>query len=277
MELCRRGYTMTVGVAGSREIDFVAERRSGRRYVHDLAEDNHFDEPPLQMSGFDSIARAGKTSFTVGGRFAEHCHDRVVFTFPAVDGQPVDRGMELRFRGASGVLHELDVTAPAAPDVLLRLRSAGFSFDLLPGEVSFRSVSTWLSRYVRFGHLPFGGDLNRFRETRTRADAVSEADFLKCVSLLTKELRFPDAHAVHAEALEPTLPPRQRRHAAAPDHFATGDESDQLAFLGEMGRKLGLWDAVHLDRRLDERGAQVSVDTRAVGSTSWTWDAVPAA
>ena len=33
LELCRRGYTVTVGVAGSREIDFVAERRSGRRYV----------------------------------------------------------------------------------------------------------------------------------------------------------------------------------------------------------------------------------------------------
>ena len=33
LELRRRGYTVTVGVAGSREIDFVAERRSGRRCV----------------------------------------------------------------------------------------------------------------------------------------------------------------------------------------------------------------------------------------------------
>ncbi|MYK31705.1 MAG: ATP-binding protein, partial [Boseongicola sp. SB0670_bin_30] len=33
LELRRRGYTVTVGVAGSREIDFVAERRSGRVYV----------------------------------------------------------------------------------------------------------------------------------------------------------------------------------------------------------------------------------------------------
>ena len=33
LELRRRGYTVTVGAAGSREIDFVAERRSGRRYV----------------------------------------------------------------------------------------------------------------------------------------------------------------------------------------------------------------------------------------------------
>ena len=33
LELRRRGYTVTVGAAGPREIDFVAERRSGRRYV----------------------------------------------------------------------------------------------------------------------------------------------------------------------------------------------------------------------------------------------------
>lgn len=33
LELRRRGYAVTVGVAGTQEIDFVAERRSGRCYV----------------------------------------------------------------------------------------------------------------------------------------------------------------------------------------------------------------------------------------------------
>ena len=33
LELRRYGYAVTVGVAGLREIDFVAERRSGCRYV----------------------------------------------------------------------------------------------------------------------------------------------------------------------------------------------------------------------------------------------------
>ena len=33
LELRRRGYLVTVGVAGSQEIDFVAERRSGRCYM----------------------------------------------------------------------------------------------------------------------------------------------------------------------------------------------------------------------------------------------------
>ena len=33
LELTRRGYRVTVGAAGSREIDFVAENNSGRRYI----------------------------------------------------------------------------------------------------------------------------------------------------------------------------------------------------------------------------------------------------
>ena len=33
LELRRRGYNVTIGVTGNQEIDFVAERRSGRRYV----------------------------------------------------------------------------------------------------------------------------------------------------------------------------------------------------------------------------------------------------
>ena len=33
LELTRRGYRVTVGAAGSREIDFVAENDSGRRYI----------------------------------------------------------------------------------------------------------------------------------------------------------------------------------------------------------------------------------------------------
>ena len=33
LELTRRGYRVTVGAAGSREIDFVAENNAGRRYI----------------------------------------------------------------------------------------------------------------------------------------------------------------------------------------------------------------------------------------------------
>jgi len=259
-----RRITLLVGENGAGKSTFLGCYRTLAKLcnLHDLAEANHFDEPPFHLGGFDSIVRAGKTAFTVGGTFAGHCHDRVAFTFQAVGGRPVDRAMELRFRGMSGNSRDLRITTPAAPGVLLRLQTSGLTFDLLPGEVSFLSVSTWLSRYVRHGHVPFAGDLNRFRrETRRGTDAATEAGFLKFVSLLTKDLRFPEARAVRAEGLEPTLPPRPRHYDAVPGHLGAGDEGELLAFLADMGRKLGLWGAVHVDRRLDERGAQVFVDT----------------
>ena len=259
-----RRITLLVGENGAGKSTFLGCYRTLAKLsnLRDLAEDNHFDEAPFQMGRFDSIARAGKTSFTLGGGFAEHCHDRVAFTFQAVGGRPVDRGMELRFQGRGDSLRDLHVTAPAVPDVLMRLQSAGFSFDLLPGEVSFRSVSTWLSRYVRDGYLPFAGDLKRFREARGRTVAESAAaGFLRLVSLLQKDLPFPEADALRVAAADPSLPPRQRRYDAAPDHLTTGDEGELLAFLAAIGKNIGLWRAVHVDRRLDEPCAQVFVDT----------------
>ncbi len=49
--------------------------------LHDLAEENHFDETPFHMGGFESIALSGKTEFTVGGLFEKHCHDGASFSF----------------------------------------------------------------------------------------------------------------------------------------------------------------------------------------------------
>ena len=122
-------------------------------------------------------------------------------------------------------------------------------------------MSTWLSRYVRYGYLPFDGDPKKLRKARSQTDAESEVGFAKLVPWLTKDFRFPTAHAVRADALEPALPPRRRHYDAAPDHLVASDEGKLIAFLGDMGAKLELWTGVHVDRRLDERGARVFLDT----------------
>ena len=58
LELRRRGYTVTVGVSGSREIDFVAERRTGRRYVQVV----YLLESPAtierELAAFDAVRDA---------------------------------------------------------------------------------------------------------------------------------------------------------------------------------------------------------------------------
>ena len=45
-----------------------------------------------------------------------------------------------------------------------------------------------------------------------------------------------------------------------PNTSLAATRANCLPFLADMGKKLGLWSAVHVDRRLDERGAQVFVD-----------------
>lgn len=259
-----RRITLLVGENGAGKSTFLGCYKALAKLanLHDLAEVNHFDDPPFSMGAFDSIVRRGKTKFTVGGRFADHCHDSVAFVFGADARVPIDREVEVRFRGLDEVPRDLHITRPETPDVLLRLRESGFSFDFLPGELSFRSVSTWLSRYVRHGHLPFAGELTAFRrQAGGRVDSEREAGFLKVISLLSRELRFPDAGAFRVETVDPVLPPRRRRYADTPDHLVADDESELRAFLDATGRTLGLWTAVQVVRGPGDHGAQVLVDT----------------
>ena len=259
-----RRITLLVGENGAGKSTFLGcyhalARLAGFCYVDEI---NHFDDPPFRMGGFDSVVRGGKTGFTVGGEFGGHCHDRIALAFEAdEEGVPVDRSVELRFRGTDGNLRDLRITRPDEPGVLLRLRESGFSFDFLPGELSFRSVSNWLSRDVRHGRLPFAGELSVFRrQAGGRVGPEREAGFLKLVSLLSGELRFSDARAFRVQAVEPVLPPRRRDYAPAPDHLVATDESELLAFLGEAGRTLGLWTAVRVVRTPGGHGAEVVVD-----------------
>ena len=260
-----RRITLLVGENGAGKSTFLGcyqalVKLAGFCYLDEI---NHFDDPPFRMGEFDSVVRGGKTGFTVGGEFAEHCHDRIILAFEADEkGAPVDRSVELRFRGTGGNPRDLRIARPDEPGVLLRLRESGFSFDFLPGELSFRSVSNWLSRDIRHGRLPFAGELSVFRhQAGRRVGPEREAGFVKLVSLLSGELRFSDARASRVQAVEPVLPPRRRDYAATPDYLVAADEGELLAFLGEAGRTLGLWRAVHVVRAPGRRGAEVVVDT----------------
>ena len=256
--------TLLVGENGSGKSTFLGCYKAVAKLaaLHDLAEDNHFDDAPFSMGQFDSIARRGATNFTVGARFADHCHDSIAFTFQAKGGQPIDGEMKLRFRDRNGVLQDLHFTTPEAAHVLLRLQTSGFVFDLLPGEVSFRSVSTWLSRYVRHGYLPFGGELGLFRQRARKQDLrAREAGFLRFTSLLSRELPFPDPASLLVDAPGEEVAPRRREYPATPAHLLSNNDNGFFTFLDEMGKVLGLWRTVSVEPAPGGRGVQVLVDT----------------
>ena len=257
--------TLLVGENGTGKSTFLGCYNTVAKLatLHDLPETNHFDDTRFSMGTFDSIARRGVTDFTVGARLADHCHDSIAFTFRANDrNQPIDREMKLHYRGSNGGIRTLHFTAPEAGDVLLRVRTSKFSFDLLPGEISFQSVSTWLSRYIRHGYLPFGGEISVFRRgARAQNYPAREPAFLRFTSLLSQELPFPDPDALSVDAPSSVLVPRQREYVSIPDHLRSDNDSEFFAFLNEMGTVLGLWKTVCVEPSPNTEGMQVLVDT----------------
>ena len=256
--------TLLVGENGSGKSTFLGCYKAVAKLaaLHDLAEDNHFDAAPFYMGGFASIARRDATAFTVGARFADHCHESIAFTFrPDRNGNlPVDREMKLCYRGNNEALHNLHFTAPEAADILLHVQASGFAFDLLQGEFSFRSVSTWLSRYVRNGHLPFSGEPRVFRHRARQNSAAREGGFLKLVNLLRRAPLFPDLGALPVDAPGAETSPRQREYPSTPAHLLADDDGF-FTFLDEMGKVLGLWRTVSVEPAPGGREVQVLVDT----------------
>lgn len=256
--------TLLVGENGTGKSTFLGCYKAVAKLaaLHDLEERNHFDDTPFNMGPFDSIARRGATDFTIGARLTNHCHDSIAFTFRADGSQPIDREMELRFRGRNGTLRDLHFTTPAATDVVLRLQTSGFAFDLLPGEVSFRSVSTWLSRYVRNGYLPFGGEPSSFRrQVRKQDRPAREAGFLKFIHLLSRELPFPAPNSLPVDAPSAETVPRRREYTSIPDHLPSDNDVGFFEFLNEMGEVLGLWSTVSVAPVPGARGVRILVDT----------------
>ncbi len=256
--------TLLVGENGAGKSTFLGCYKAVAKLatLHDLEEGNHFDDAPFNMGGFDSIARRGATDFSVGAQLAGHCHNSIAFTFRPDGNQPIDREMKLSFRGRNEVLRNLHFTVLAAADVFLRVQTSGFVFDLLPGEFSFGSMSTWLSRYVRNGYLPLSGELSEFRrQARTRNSHAREVGFLKFIHLLSREFPFPDPDSLPVDAPSAETVPRQREYTSAPDHLRSNNDVGFFGFLNEMGDVLGLWRTVSVEPVPSGPGVQILVDT----------------
>lgn len=230
--------------------------------LNDLGDDNHFDEAPFHMGPFDTIVRSGKTDFALGGRFKDHCHTGIEFTFIAAEeNRPVEQQVRLEFNGTGDANGHLDITWLREPRDILRFEAANLRFDLDRSELSFDSISTWLSRYVRRGYLPFRGDPTEFRR-HGHPSNEEEVEFAKFLSLMRATLPWPNKLSFIVKALDPALPARQRVYPSLPDHL--GDDrrdSDLMIILGTIGKKLGLWEAISIRDRPDDRGTEVLIKT----------------
>ena len=227
-----------------------------------------FNGPPFYMGTFETIARSGSPNFSLGGSFAGHCHSGALFEFTSGKlGTPVEQRVLLEFVGAGGEKETLSIERLSDPDAL-RFSASSFRFDLPRSEISYAQVSTWLSRYVRRGYLPYNGEPSFFSRRRDSSEAASDAvEFSKFVSFLRSELPLPTTPSFAVDAPNPRIPDRTRTLSSIPAYLEPGDGSD-LAHRAEIreklaraGNKLGLWDAISVRRLALSESYQVLVNT----------------
>ena len=235
--------TLLLGENGAGKSTFLGCYKTLAKLANldDLGDTNHFNDAPFRMGSFDTIVRAGETDFAVGGSFEGHCHTDVTFTFAAGNNNgPVEQNVRLEFDVKANSKKRLNIEWLREPDTL-QFEGPNFSFELDRSVISYAPISTWLSRYVRLGFLPFNGEPREFRRHRDpRASREDEVEFGKFVSFLRSELPLPGKPSFAVEALDPDLPPLKRAYASPPAYLDTRRDPD-LRYLAEAGKTLGLW------------------------------------
>lgn len=259
--------TCLVGENGSGKSSFLGCYRTLAKMANlfDLSEDNHFDGEPFSLGTFGTIVRQGKSDFGVGANFEGHCHDRLSLTFRAESAgsdSPLDCILDLAYRGAHGDSRTLELAALDTPSPSVRITETGFQLDILPGEITFRSPSTWLSRYIRNGYFPYSGNVKIFREQSTRGDDPERlANFTRFAGWLqTSSGFFPPESTFVTSAPDPSLPKRLRSYESIPFHFDP-DDAEFFEFLRVAGNMLGLWSGVRVGIESRHRGFQIVVET----------------
>ena len=221
---------------------------------------NYFDQPPFSMGSFETLARPGATSFRVaigldGGPFGQ-------FALRFAEGAGAslrETELELRLTDSSSESGPtLTIVREAAEGRSERWRFDGpaFQFRLDQSEISYAQPTTWLSRSIRYGQLPFAGD---WREFRKRVDHTTNQDlagFGRFVNFFRHRFHAPETPLriipIHPRGLEP-----QRIYAFNPLVGSNGRMD--LDAINDAGRHLNLFNRIDL-RRLGPDTFEILVD-----------------
>ena len=223
---------------------------------------NYFDVAPFNMGVFNTIARRGKSDFTIGGKFEDHRHTSTEFTFGGdSNSQPIEKKITIDFIGMENLNRNFSIFSN------LEERSTTFvgpkfKFQLDSAELSYISISSWLSRYVAHGHLPFRGELDDFKKRRGQNISELEcSEFTKFSNFLRSELPLPNQPSFVVNAIDPELTTRQRVYESLPPYLESKRDSNQESYFAEFGKKLNLWQGVSIKPGPYGFGSQVMIET----------------
>ena len=208
-----------------------------------------FDSPPYSMGGFATVARRGESSFTLAGTFSDHCHSRLRAAFAAGEyGQPSETALSVAFPNRRGDTEELSITRIAGPPEKWEFRGTRWKLQIPQSELSYRELSTWLSRHVRHGAMPYEGDMTAFRHRYRPTANGDEASFARLLNLL-RTMPFA-AEPMVVESVDPAPPARERSYV---DYPLRSEAKDLDAFLAETGKRLGVFSGIEIREEPDSR------------------------
>ena len=229
----------------------------------DLTEDNPFDVSPFSMGSYDTIARSGTPDFTIAGQYDNHIHSAAQFSFGRGDGgQPFEKLVTFTFSGKNTPSTHISMSTgngESGENILLSFQGPNFAFDIDWAEISFVPISTWLSRNVRHGFLPYNADRTTF-EKRKGSPVTSDeiVEFGKFINFFRSEMPLPAGRCFYVRALEPSIPPRRRRYRDPPGYLS---DAAERARINHVGTTLGLWGNIELSDATSGEGTEVVVTT----------------
>ena len=230
----------------------------------DLDDSNHFDTSPFHLGSFDTIVRSGESSFSIGGTFESHCFTHATFSFDAgKEDMPREKHSRLEFNRDTETGQSIDIELMVDQDCL-QFKTSDFCFSLARSHMPDVPISSWLSRYVRHGYLPFNGDPVTFRNLRASSGPQGDdAAFAKFVSFFRSSLPLPKQPMLPVQAFDPAKQePRKRVYSSLPRYLdpACGANPDAL---NDIGRNLGLWEAIYARPSSTKNGSfEVMVETQ---------------
>ncbi len=209
----------------------------------DWRENNPFDVSPFSMDGFDTIARSGTSAFTIAGQYEGHIYSAAQFCFERADGgQPFEKSVAFTFAraGTSSTCIRMSIgTGNDKDKKRLLFQGPNFVFDIDWAEISFVPISTWLSRNVREGFLPYNADRAAFEKRREPLVTSEEiVEFEKFVNFFRSEMPLPTGRCFNVNALDPSLPARRSIYQKAPYYLSDPAERARLSRVGTI---LNLW------------------------------------
>ena len=231
----------------------------------DLTEDNPFDCFPFSMGTYDTIARSGTSGFTIAGRYDNHIYSEAQFSFArSQKGQPFEEHVAFEFSGKDTPSTRLSVSTgngEAREDMHVSFHGPNFEFQIDWAEISFVPISTWLSRNIRQGFLPYNADRATFEKRRGSSVAPKEiVEFGKFVNFFRSEMPLPEAPSFLVKVLDPSMPPRRRRYGEPPVYL--NDTADRSR-ISDVGTTLGLWGNIELNDAASGDSTEVTVTTTA--------------